>query len=478
MHIILYVLDALRADHLGCYGYHRATSPHIDELAADGVVFEKCFTSTTWTRPVAATLLTGVYPTVHRTRTRAEMFSVALPRLPEILSMHDFHTSAYVTMGNIAGDIGFGRGFNIYHDLFRDPAILAKRQKLDKVAAAMMHVSEEVALPRAEDVNDYLFTYLSEHITSNTFNFIWSIEPHVPYNAPNEFNKFAPAERVKLNEGEQDDIRSATAADAQRLIDRYDDEIYYNDHCIGRIIAHLKQLGIYDDTLFIVIGDHGEAFHEHGVYTHGHAPYEEVIHVPCVMKLPANRYAGTRVGALAALVDILPTILSVADIEMDTPTAQGYNLLPLAAKKQTQVRDYVFSDTQALEIHNRYLSVRDKRWKLIQTQKPKRDIRTFTSTIQHIRERQLFRKILRSPVHFFRNYFRKDNVQLFDLMSDPEEQVNVALQYPERVVAMQNILHEWIMENERLSTQIGDIPANQYEESDDLRQHLEKLGYL
>jgi choline-sulfatase len=76
MHIILYVLDALRADHLGCYGYGRNITPHIDQLAADGVVFANCFTSTTWTRPVAASILTGVYPTVHQATTRDNMFSV------------------------------------------------------------------------------------------------------------------------------------------------------------------------------------------------------------------------------------------------------------------------------------------------------------------------------------------------------------------------------------------------------------------
>jgi arylsulfatase A-like enzyme len=481
MHIILYVLDALRADHLGCYGYERETSPHIDALAREGVVFENCFTSTTWTRPVAASLLTGTYPEVHLTRSRSSRFSTNLTRLPEVLRTAGFKTAAFSTMGNIASDMGFERGFDRYLDLFREPDILAKRRRLDAVEEALMHnVEDEIALPRAEDVNDYLFPWLDENQGSNTFNFIWSIETHEPFGTPAEFRHFSSTSPSRPNEGDRRDICSAGAADRQRLIDLYDDEIIYNDHCLGRIVSHLKALDIYDDTLFIVIGDHGEAFYEHGVYSHGHTPYEEVIRVPMIMKFPSGQYAGIRVTGLTELIDIFSTTTAVVGPALgtaDSTFVQGYNLLPLVEGRCNQVRDYAFSDTQALEIHNRYLSVRDQRWKYIEVQRPERNVNTLSSTIQHMIERRLIFKILGSPRHFVRNYFKRSDQFLFDLGDDPGEQHNLAATRPDLVGKFRQVLTEWRQQNEALAEQVGSMPLS-YEENESLRRHLEELGYV
>lgn len=482
MHVIIYVLDALRADHLGCYGYSRPTSPHIDALARDGIVFENCFTATTWTRPVAASLLSGVYPGVHRTRTRTEMFSAAIPRLPELLAQGGFRSAAFVTMGNIGRDIGFGRGFDEYHDLFRDPAILGQRRRLDAVAAAMLHArDEEMALPRAEDINPPLFRWLEAQGAASTFSFIWSIEPHVPYDPPPGYRRFAPPERIRPNEGEQDDIRAAGAADRQRLMALYDDEIAYNDACLGQITDYLKAHNLFDDTLFVVLGDHGEAFYEHEVYAHGHAPFDEVIHVPLIIKLPGQAQAGARVAALTELIDVLPTVLAGAGLDLATLSpdhpCQGHNLLSLAAGQLEAVRDYVFSDTQALEVHNRYLSIRDMRWKYIQMQLPPRDRGTLLTTARHVIERRLVWKILRSPRHFLRNYFRPANAYLFDLSRDPQEQHNLIEAQPTQADALRQQLAEWVTHNELLASNTSVAPQD-IEENDLLAQHLERLGYL
>ena len=220
MHIILYVLDA-------CYGYQRNTSPNIDFLSKNGVLFKHCSTSSTWTRPVAASLLSGTYPAIHQTRSRNDMFLTNLPRLPEALKLAGFKTAAFSTMGNIASEIGFDRGFDVFIDIFRDPAIIAKRRKLDAIKEGFIHnPDQEIALPRAEDVNDYLFPWIETHRDKNTFSFIWSIEPHVPYAAPSEFRRFSFATQKKINEGERDDIRGAGEKDRRRLLNLYDDEIY------------------------------------------------------------------------------------------------------------------------------------------------------------------------------------------------------------------------------------------------------------
>lgn len=262
VHIVLYILDSLRADHLGCYGYKRDTSINIDAIAHDGIVFEKCFASTTWTRPVAASILTGTYPAVHRTRSRYDMFSTNLTRLPEALSAVGFRTAAFTTMGNIASEIGFDRGFDRYFDLFREPSIVDKRRKIGAAEEGLVAPnSEEVALPWAEDVNDYAIPWISSNRDRNTFSFIWSVETHVPYVAPEQFRPFSNSSSVaRGGEGEIDDVHNATSADRQRIKNLYDNVIFYNDYCIGQMVDSLRSLGLYDETLLIIAGDHGDAF--------------------------------------------------------------------------------------------------------------------------------------------------------------------------------------------------------------------------
>jgi arylsulfatase A-like enzyme len=483
MLILLYVLDALRPDHLGCFGYPRNTSTHIDQLAQDGVVFEKCFSSSTWTRPVAASLLTGAYPAIHGARTRYDWFSTGLLRLPEVLQEKGYKTAAFSTMGNIGSDIGFDRGFDQYFDLYRDLAILAKRQRLDPTEAGLLHASEgeSVALPRAEDVNDALFPWLEKNGEQNAFCFLWSIETHVPYTAPEQFRKFSGPAPLPPKAGTQEDIRQAGAADRDRLIDLYDNEIYYNDACIGEMIAKLKSLGVYNDTMLIIMSDHGDAFFEHGVYAHGHTPFEELIHVPLIIKFPHSQYAGRRVEHLVELIDLFPTIARVADapIPPENSCVQGCDLISLLDTDSSE-RKYVFSDTQMVDVHNRYYSVRDQHWKYIKIESAERNRGTFLDTLKYILKRRLLLKILKSPRHYLRNYMGQSNKFLFDLQSDPTESVNLISEKSDIANQMQQILADWRKRNEALAGKVAALPKDivGYEESEILTRHLKKLGYL
>ena len=201
MHIILYILDALRADHLSCYGYQRETSPHVDALAREGVLFENCCTSTTWARPVAASILAGVYLDVHLTRSRSERFATSLTRLPQLLRRADFRAVAFSTMPNIASEIAFSEGFDQYRGPFRDPGVLAKRRAHKVVNKDLLKLLPDrvVARPYAEDMNDHLVPWLSENRDDNTFSLIWSTETHGPYGAPDGFRRYSTASPDRLS---------------------------------------------------------------------------------------------------------------------------------------------------------------------------------------------------------------------------------------------------------------------------------------
>lgn len=480
-HIVLYILDALRADHLGCYGYHRDVSPNIDALANEGVIFNNCFTSSTWTRPVAASILTGVYPQVHLTRTRQDMFSHNISRLPELLQNQGFKSFAISSMGNIASEIGFDIGFDQYSDLFRDAGIITSRRRLDGSVEGLLNLNnEELALPLAEDINSHYFPKIDENRDGKTFSFLWSIETHVPYHAPIEFRIFSELEDRGSLDGERTDIRGAHFEDRQRLMDLYDEEIYYNDHCIGKLVSHLKKLGIYDDTLLIVAGDHGDAFYEHGFYAHGHTPYEELIHVPLIIKFPQAKYRGKTISSLIELIDIYPTVLAAVNSDFDfphKPFIQGKNLLHLLDGSQKQIREFVYSETQSLPVHNRYLSVRDIQWKFIMIKRPKRDFTTAITSLKHIIDRHMIKDLLRTPRHFLRTYFAGSNAYLFDLSTDPGEQNNLISQYPDLVKKYKQILESWDAESNELAVQL-DAHQKSIEKDEILTKHLEKLGYL
>jgi arylsulfatase A-like enzyme len=386
-------------------------------------------------------------------------------------------------MGNVAGSMGFDRGFDAYYDIFLDPDVLSRRHRLDAAQEGVGDfVQGEVALPRAEDINDRLFSWLAENRSLDTFSFVWSIETHDPYSAPEPFRLFArPADgRPLRSAGQRSDLRSAGPADRQRLIDRYDEEIAYSDHCIGRIVRHLRSQSLYDDTLFIVTADHGEAFHEHGTYGHGHAPYDEVIRVPLIIRFPEGVYAGRREGSLVELIDILPTLLDVAAPLAGTTSArfvQGQTVIPLLAGRTARTHNLVFSDTQKSAYENRYLSARSSRWKYFKVVKPEKRGRALFDAFRDVVRRGQFGSVLRSPGHFLRASFHGRNEHLYDLQSDPGEQQNLAQRLPGKTGEYRAALEEWLATNEALAAQVETLPYR-YGESEMVQQHLQRLGYL
>lgn len=477
-------MDALRADHLGCYGYRRRTSPHIDALAKEGIVFEKCYTSSTWTRPVAASILTGTYPGVHLVRTRSDTLSKKLYCLPEMLSDNGYKTAAFNTIGNLAREFGFDRGFDNYYELFRDPRILSRRNQLSITESGLIHLNgnEAISLPWAEDINEILIPWLLDHKCADTFSFIWSIETHIPYIAPPEFRIFSGNSQLPPNAGTYDYIGRASESERDQIINMYDDVIFYNDHCVGNVVEKLKKMDIFDETLLIITSDHGDAFYEHDVYAHGHTPYEELVHVPLIMKLPGAHLDGLQVSELVELIDIFPTIANFLGISLtdENNFIQGQDMLSGIGEKVFEKPQYVFSDTQMIDFHNRYFSIRDNRWKYIKIQKPSRDEKNLLETIRYIKKRGLFSKILKYPLHYLRNYFHRSNELLFDLNIDPKETLNVIDKNPDVANRLRTDLAKWQRQNDQLAEKVAytRVDGISDEEDEILRKHLEKLGYL
>lgn len=483
MHVLLYVIDALRADHLSCYGYNRPTTPNIDQLAKESVAFENCHSPSTWTKPVAASILTGVYPPVHGVQRRSDVFASGVPSLPELLTQNGARTAGFSAMGNVSSAFGFSKGFDEYHDLYKDPTLTHKRRTSSAGEEKLPHeANTPVVIPLAEDLNNAVFPWLEYNTPQDFFVFMWSIDPHSPYDPPKTFRRFAnDGYRGKID-GSRDSIRGARSdSDIQHLMDLYDSEIYYNDYCIGQLISFLRDLGIYDQTMVIILGDHGDAFGEHGFLSHGHLPYDEVTHVPLIIKFPQSAHAGVRIPALVSLVDIMPTVIDCFDLELDDTlgaSIQGRSLMPLIHGETKCIHDYIYSVTGSTEFQPTFYAVRTDKWKYIHVQSPRRNTQVASKVLEYGKKWRVIRDFLLHPRWFINRYIKSAKPKLLNLQADPAEKQNVIREHPEVAERLHSVLLNWLRTCQEISNHRINSGTGALDDDQAIIEHLRALGYI
>ncbi len=309
--VILVSIDTLRADHVGLYGYSRATTPFLDRFAEDATVFEHAFTSCPWTLVAHMTMLTGLFPAQHGV-VQAELgLSPEVPLLAERLQREGYQTLALYHPSWISERYGFQRGF----DVFRGH---------DSAEEAGEHLREELArLDRARPY--FLFYHLFD-----VHNGAMSTGTHVIYPSPEPFQDlFQQGAAERLPELPPDVIwESENLLDKEQLAALtalYDGGIRHVDTRLAEAFEWLEQQGWLANTLVFFTSDHGEALGQRGRLT-GHGDLaQEGLHVPLVVRHPRGKSAGTRVGALTHLGDIVPTVLDVAGLPAD-PALPGRSL--------------------------------------------------------------------------------------------------------------------------------------------------------
>ncbi|MHC4985172.1 MAG: sulfatase, partial [Planctomycetota bacterium] len=271
LNVVLISIDTCRADHLGPYDATRSLTPHIDAFAAGATVFENCVSAVPLTLPSHTTMLTGLIPLAHGAHQNGVMISPDLLTLPEILHQRGYATGAVVSHLVLGKQFLIDQGFDTYDDEMSQPGPMPGERRGARTSAL---AGEWLAQRAAGDQPLFLFAHY--------------FDPHDPYQAPPEF-----ADRFGPSDAEQ-----------------YAAEIAYVDQCIGQLFDQLKRLGIYDSSLIIVTGDHGEMLGEHGELDHGYYVYESAIKVPLIVKLPGLRDA-RRVTDVVGMVDVTPTVCSV-----------------------------------------------------------------------------------------------------------------------------------------------------------------------
>lgn len=291
--VLLYVVDALRADRLGAYGAAAMASPALDALSRGATLHERALAPTSWTRPSSATLLTGLPPSAHGVVNRESAIPPELPALPGILKEHGFRTAVLVTNTHLAAAFGFDRGCDHY-------------EQLREEATAEVHQP-------ASTLHARYLAWLDEGGTAPSFAMLHASDVHTPYVPRAPFRQLlAPGlDGARLGSNarviELKERGRVTEAEAAPLSALYDAEILGLDADIARLRAALARRGRWERTFLVLTGDHGETFGERETLEHGDTLYEEVLHVPLLVREPGRSPAIE--AALARHVDVLPTIL-------------------------------------------------------------------------------------------------------------------------------------------------------------------------
>ncbi len=433
--LVLISIDTLRADHLTAYGYERATSPEISRLANEGVLFEQAFSQSPKTATSHMSLFTGVYPPAHRVANwgerRNRRLSDDVPTLATLLAQSGYRTEAYTNGGNVSARLGFDQGFDVYQEhRGADPAFEGASRALDRF------VRDDRGVP------------------APFFLFIHTFEVHDPYVPPAEFaDQFvdpsysgdivgSQAELERLAGGGNYWARNAEfwsrvdrddPADIQHLKDLYDAEILFTDSQFAAFNENLRSLGLEDETIVVVLSDHGEEFLEHGGFLHN-ALFQEILHVPLIFRFPPSLglASGRRIPNVVRLVDVVPTLLEVLGLPVPDHL-QGESLLPLVEGDEAFARP-VFSQWLA---GGRIVALRDGDWKYIRI---------------------------------------KRQEQLFDLSTDPQESLDRLSARQEVLARLQERVDEIIGESYAFAeTQTKARPPELEQET---REQLESLGYL
>jgi arylsulfatase A-like enzyme len=446
--IVIFLIDTLRADRLGVYDYQRRpTSPRIDALAAESVVFEQACAPAPWTLPTLVSLMTSTFPCEHRVLNERQKLSDSADTLAARLKR-----IGYTTLGLYANAYA-GRKFG-------------------------MHVGYDHLKSSPRNEREQVTDLLDRFPQTPFYLYIHNLEPHHPHHyAPaglmgfrrvplrvrekidRHYKAYRTLTRIDFkkkqplgttdNTAKQDRHLAALTALRDDYNELYDAAVWVADMHVGSVIDLLKERGLWENTLFFVLSDHGEELNEHGGWLHDQSVYEELMHVPLIVRFPHGQHAGRRVKSVVSLVDVLPTLFDYLEQPELSRGARGRSLMPL---------------------------IRDKRLDHVED---------FTVPGLRINRKKYYRpwKESRGDVNVVvrRGHWKgiwnvePDTFELYDLAQDPGEQNELGAAQPELVTAMRAFARSWYKQcgetGPRRAEDVGEL-------DEETRQNLRALGYL
>jgi arylsulfatase A-like enzyme len=413
--IVIIAIDSLRADHLGCYGYHLNTSPAIDALAGESVVFDRAFAAAIPTMPSFTTLYTGLHPYRHGivSHVSRRLLSPAIRMLPQLAQQRGYLTAAcdnLVVQGDGRG-AWFARGYDYYAGFVYKPFSNQSAWITDR---ALTFIEQRAAT--------------QPHQPLLLFLHYW--DPHSPYGPlpPYDTLHYRPGSGpVDLRdvyaiaphyyEAFLGEMRLRRPDDYAYVVAQYDGEISQVDAQVARLVAALKEQDMWDNTILLLLSDHGEAFGEGGFYFDHHGLYDAVTRVALLLRAPGRRPG--RIGAMVSTEDLLPTLCDLADLPAPPYELTGVSAHPLLEGTARSIRDRVVSAESSRQAS---LALRTERWKLIVP---------------------ITADASRRPLPDVYGRPRSPDPLLFDLQEDPQEQRNLSREQPDVLEALRRELECW-----------------------------------
>jgi arylsulfatase A-like enzyme len=406
---ILFIgIDSLRADRLSCYGYHRLTTPHIDLFAQGGTLFERTYSPFIPTTSGYGSMLTGmdVISTQMVALRHQGPLRPEVQTLPEILKTQGYNTTCVGFTGNPAS-----RGFDKYIDF---PG---------------WGSWNEGRSPKAQNLNDVTIPELKRLAKKKSpfLLFLRHMDPHAPYLPPEPFERmFYHGNECDPENHSMDPVMSFKPfrdffaswmppgiTDKDYVIAQYDGAVAYMDACLQTIFTGLESLDLVENTIVVLNSDHGETLYDHDCYFDHHGMYDQTLHVPLILRYPGRIPAGKRVAGYNSHKDLLPTLLELAGIESEI-AFDGRSLLPMVRGEVTSHEsEFYITECTWMRKHG----WRTPQWKLIEALEP--------------------------DFHF------KPAVELYNLVEDPGELVNLAEAEPEVVDYLRKCMNSWIDRREK-----------------------------
>ncbi|MGA6984624.1 MAG: sulfatase-like hydrolase/transferase [Terriglobales bacterium] len=344
LNVVLITIDTLRADHVGCYGYKQIKTPNIDSLAADGVRFERAFAVVPVTLPSHSSMLTGTYPMFSGMHDfSGNKLSPLQPTLASVLKQAGYETGAVIGAAVLDSRFGLNQGFDFYYDHFEfsrlDEANLDEMERPGNIVADVaLNWLEKEGLKKDGPAKEGPGKDQPSKNSQKKF-FLWMhlYDPHFPYHPPEPYSREYAAQP-------------------------YDGEIAFADEQVGRLFRFLKENGLYQNTVIVLCGDHGESLGEHGEKTHGFFIYNATMHVPLIIRLPEKTVARTLADPVS-LVDLMPTVLEAVGLQVPSQV-QGRSLLreirldPSAPDAQANRERTLYGETFLPRIHFNWSELR------------------------------------------------------------------------------------------------------------------------
>ncbi len=457
--VLLFSVDTLRADHLGRNGYHRPTTPSIDEFASQGVNFSQAVSSAAVTAPSHMSIFTSLRPVVHQVanphhfRETIVALPEAIPTWAQLMKQNGWICHGLHGGGPVSGQFGFDRGFDTYrpdfffafHESYYRP-----EKELDRVRS-LIREARRAGRP--------LFLFLHHYLCHDPYlkvppdynhRFLENPVPGLPLTSEDlaRYDSGAPNEESfwdKFNLSDPEHLR--------HLIALYDGSILYSDHIFGEVLEILREEGIYDRSLIILTSDHGEEFYEHGGYRHWKL-FTEHLQVPLIIKFPGSEFAGREIGRPVRTIDILPTVLEYLKLPPPSPI-QGTSLLPLLSR-QGEYDPPIIS--QALDFYSP-------------------DVIPPTESVRFIEDGHSYSNQL-SAGRFEDSLAEGQPEWLFDIRKDPREQNNLIQTRPDRAAEMRRRAAEILEGDRALRDQLQPNARAASTPGEELRRQIKSLGYL